>query len=155
MMTQNLSPRGPQRYALGKVRTRQGDDGWDYFPYGWLGRGYRVDDAELARFIRLEHGRWLIVVFPVLWLVAAFVIGVVFRGRVERSVALFAGAAVAGLIWMVWFAVVVARRTRRLAPAERPLPGSSCGGGRRLSSPAGACCSCSLRGRALWHWASC
>jgi hypothetical protein len=111
----------PQRYAYGKVRTRQGDGDWDYFPYGWLGRGYRVNETELARLIRLEHGRSRMAVLAAIWVVASVVIGAVFRDQIERSAALLAGAAVAGSIMMAWFAVVVARRTRWLAPAERPL----------------------------------
>jgi hypothetical protein len=113
----------PQRYAYGKFRTRQSDGDWDYFPYAWLGRGYRVDATGLAGFIQLERGRWPAAIVAISWAVATVVFAVyqVEARQVEARIALLAGGAVAGLIWMAWFAIVVAWRTRRLPPAERPL----------------------------------
>jgi hypothetical protein len=83
----------PQRYAYGKVRTRQADDDWDYFPYGWLGRGYRVDAMELARFIALEHSWSQVAIFAMAWAVATVLFAAC---QIEPRLVVLAGVAVAG-----------------------------------------------------------
>ena len=109
----------PERYALGKIRTRREDGDWDYFPNGWLGRGYRVDAAELARFVWLERVAMLAAVL--IWPCAAVLLAVVLRGSIAPRIAILGGGLAAFVIATAWFRVAVARRGQRLPPAERPL----------------------------------
>jgi hypothetical protein len=109
----------PQRYAIGRIRTRRSDGDWDYFPSGWLGRGYRVDAAELARFVRLERVATLAAVL--IWPCAAVLLAVVVRGSIDPRTAIWSGGLVALVIATAWFRVAVARRGQRLQPAEGPL----------------------------------
>jgi len=110
----------PQRYIKGNIRTRQSDGDWDYFPHGWLGRGYRVNAVELARLLRLE-GRQTAVA-AVLWIAASATISLIPPPEtVGFPVAFFGGGLAAFLAAKIWLLGAVARHTRHLPRAERPL----------------------------------
>jgi hypothetical protein len=109
----------PQQYANDKVRTRQFDGDWDYFPHGWLGRGYRVDAVELARLVRLEKAQ--VPIAFVIWICASVLLAFFLPAIVSSKVRLFGVFVAACLIATIWFRITVARRARRLQPAERAL----------------------------------
>jgi hypothetical protein len=116
---QHSAAASPQRYANEKIRTRQYDGDWDYFPHGWLGRGYRVDAAELARLIRLEKAQAPIAF--VIWICASVLLAFFWPAIVSSKIRLLGVFVGACLIAAIWFRVTVARWARRLQPAERPL----------------------------------
>ena len=49
-----MIPATPPRIEERRFRTRSGDADWDFFPFGRFGCGYRVNEAQRARLLRIR-----------------------------------------------------------------------------------------------------
>jgi hypothetical protein len=116
-MSANLT--APPRIEDGRFRTRSADADWDFFPFGRWGRGYRVSEAERERVRRLE-GRLEIVRFAI-WVLISATLLLATGEALGFATAFVSGGCMAFLLTKLGFLWVVARQTRHLARAERPL----------------------------------
>jgi len=113
-------PASPPRIERGRIRTRSADADWDYFPLGLWGRGYRVNGAQLARFVRLEAFQTPVAV--AIWILTTFTISLVAGPETLETFVAFVVGGFAGLLASkIWFLAAVARHVRPLPPAERSL----------------------------------
>lgn len=107
------------RIAQGQFRSRQSDADWDYFPFGFWARGYRVTTSDAARLARLDRLQQLIA-FCV-WLCIALSAAVLWPGAIPADLLVVGSGLFALLLAMTWYWVAAARVVRGHGPAERPL----------------------------------
>lgn len=103
----------------GCFRSRSSDADWDFFPLGRWGRGYRLNDEEMARLQRLER-RMLAIAF-IAWLGASFVLAIRLTPPVSAHFAYYGVSLAILLASKLAYDAVVRWLVRHNHAAERPL----------------------------------
>ena len=103
----------------GCFRSRSSDADWDFFPWGRWGRGYRVDDEEMAPLQRLER-RMFVIAF-IAWLGASFVLGDRLTPPVSSHFAFYGVSLAILLASKLAYDAVATWLVRHNHAAERPL----------------------------------
>jgi len=101
----------PPRIEHSRFRTRSADADWDFFPFGRYGRGYRVNEAQRARVLRIQNWINMGGVPPL----ALFIV---------MDAANPWGVVPLALVFLAWVGLPPPAQwlyVRRLPPAERPL----------------------------------
>jgi len=88
-----------------------------FFPFGRWGRGYRVNEAERARLLRLERRSELVTV--AIWVLISTTLLLATGEAVGVPIAFVGGGCAAFLLTTLWFSWTVARKSAVAATCRR------------------------------------